>query len=328
MTPSDAPLMAVVTEPGQGADRRSVGAWVAGQLGSATEARWMLDAVLGPAPIGGSDQVPMGGSDQLQTLGAGRQGVPVDDASRAELRSLVDRRRGGEPLQYVLGRWAFRHLDLLVDPRVLIPRPETEQVVEVALAELEILAEGRTAPVVVDLGTGSGAIALSLATEVPRGRPGLEVWACDVDPGALEVARANLADVSVTEPSVMGRVHLCQGSWWGALPDDLFGRVDLVVSNPPYVAEHEWPDLDPAVRMEPKGALVAGPASEGTPGLGDVEAVLVGATAWLGRPGSAVIEIAPAQAEASVQIATRLGFTHAVVHPDLTGRPRTLVARR
>ena len=180
--------------------------------------------------------------------------------------ALLERRRAGEPLQYVLGKWAFRTLELTVDPRALIPRPETEQVVEVALAVLR-----RRRPVVVDLGTGTGAIALSIAVE----RPDAQVWATDVDPGALALARTNRERVRARPVSYR------QGSWFDALPDRLRGRVDLVVSNPPYVSEAEWAELDLEVRCEPYGALVAGPGSDGTPGLGAVEAVLRGSVEWL-----------------------------------------------
>ncbi|MGH9092638.1 MAG: N5-glutamine methyltransferase family protein, partial [Acidimicrobiales bacterium] len=148
------------------------------------------------------------------------------------LDELVARRLAGEPLQYVLGSWVFRTLELTVDRRALIPRPETEQVVEAALARLG----DRPHPVVVDLGTGSGAVALSMAAE----RPGAEVWATDADAAALELAAANRERTGVA-------ATLCRGDWYGALPARLRGRVDLVVSNPPYVSEAEWPALDAEV---------------------------------------------------------------------------------
>ena len=111
------------------------------------------------------------------------------------------------------------------------------------------------------------------------------------------------------------------GSWLEPLPAALRGAVDLVVSNPPYVAEEEWAGLAPEVRAEPRRALVAGPGSDGTPGLGDVEAVLRQAMDWLGRPGTAVIELAPHQASAAAELAGRLGFDDVRVEPDLAGRP-------
>jgi release factor glutamine methyltransferase len=231
----------------------------------------------------------------------------------AEREALVDRRLAGEPLQYLLGEWAFRTLTLAVDPRALIPRPETEQVVEAALAVLRFVRR----PVVVDLGTGTGAIALSVAAEVPTA----EVWATDDDPAALELAAENRARTKLP-------VALRRGRWYGALPDDLHGRVDLVISNPPYVSEAEWPGLDPEVRREPRRALVAGAGSDGTPGLADIEVVLGEAPAWLRPRGVVVVEMAPHQAQAAVAAARAAGFSDVRVERDLAGRDRAVVARR
>lgn len=229
--------------------------------------------------------------------------------------AMVERRLAGEPLQYVLGSWGFRTLDLYVDGRVLIPRPETEQVVEVALAELRRLA--RAEPVVVDLGTGSGAIALSIAVEAK----GAEVWATDRSPDALAVAQANLTGVGTL---VARRVRMVEGNWFRALPSSLQGKVDLVVSNPPYVAEAEVAELPAEVAdWEPRGALVSGPT-----GLEDVEAIVAAAPVWLAPGGVLVLELAPHQAEAAVARARAAGFASVEVHPDLTGRERALVARR
>ena len=135
----------------------------------------------------------------------------------------VARREAGEPLQYVVGSWGFRRLDLAVDRRALIPRPETEVTAEVAIDAARRIAE----PIVVDLGTGSGAIGLSVAWECRHAH----VWATDRSSEALEVARANLAGLG----RAGARVRLAAGDWFGALPDDLVGRVDVAVSNPPYV---------------------------------------------------------------------------------------------
>jgi release factor glutamine methyltransferase len=206
---------------------------------------------------------------------------------------------------------------------VLIPRPETEQVVEVALAELRAL--GVADPVVVDAGTGSGAIALALATEVP----GAAVWATDVSADALAVATANLARVrhAIARPGATVDVTFVEGSWLEPLPPALRGTVNLVVANPPYVAESEWAGLPAEVRAEPRLALVAPPGPDGTPGLACVEAVLDQARAWLARPGVVVVELAPQQAAAAAARATALGYGDVRVEPDLTGRPRCVVAR-
>jgi methylase of polypeptide subunit release factors len=161
---------------------------------------------------------------------------------------MTARRRVGEPLQYVLGEWSFRHIRLAVDRRVLIPRPETELVAELALEKAAAVGPTR---VVADLGTGSGAIGLSMAVELPR--QGTTVWITDASVDALDVARANLAGIGPAGVNV--RVAL--GSWFDALPPGT--RLDVAVANPPYVAEAS-PELADDVRdWEPHEALFAGP---------------------------------------------------------------------
>ncbi len=224
---------------------------------------------------------------------------------------MLERRLRGEPLQYVLGRWGFRVLDLYVDDRVLIPRPETEALTQMALEECRRL-EARLA---VDLGTGSGAIALALAVEWT----GIEVWATDVSPDALAVARANVAGMG----RIGAAVRLAEGSWYEALPAELAGAVDVIVSNPPYVAEFEVEDLPDGVRAwEPLGALVSGPT-----GLEAIERIVAEAPLWLASPGSLLVEIAPRQAAEVEALARAAGFGSAAVWPDLTGRDRILLAR-
>ena len=273
---------------------------VRARLGDGQEARWLVQQVSGRT-----------GAEWLAD-----RDDRAPDRCIDFLEGLVRRREAGEPLQYVLGSWGFRRLDLAVDRRVLIPRPETEQVVEHAIAELTRirLVTGQP-PRVADLGTGSGAIALSIAVEVA----GAEVWATDASADAVAVARANVAG---TGGMAATRVRVVTGSWYGALPPELARRVDLVVSNPPYLAAAELADLDPAVaRWEPTEALVAGPT-----GLEAIEEVVDGALRWLRRPGALVVELAPAQAETAVALALAAGFDRAGVRPDLAGRPRALVA--
>ncbi len=259
------------------------------------DARWLVERASG-----------LEGTDLALGLGraAAHRGV-------AHLDAMVARLCQGEPLQYVVGRWAFRGLDLLVDRRVLIPRPETEQVVESALAELG--RQGPPTPIVVDLGTGSGAIALSVAVEVVTA----QVWAGDVSPEALAVARANLAGIG--RPAA--RVRLVEGDWFGALPPELAGRIHLVVANPPYVAEDD--DLPAEVSdWEPGAALVAGPR-----GTEHLERLVAEAPVWLAPAGSLVVELAPHQAGDMAAAARSAGFSQVEVHPDLAGRDRVLVAR-
>jgi len=252
-------------------------------------------------------------------------GTEPSARAAARLEVMLDRRTAGEPLQYVIGAWGFRALDLMVDSRVLIPRPETEVVVEVALAEAErlglrratrspVVAEGPPRAVLADLGTGSGAIAISLATELAD----VEVWATDASADALAVAAANVAGCAAT------RVRLAPpGPWFAALPAALAGTLAVVVANPPYIAEAETVGL-PAevVDHEPRAALVAG--SRGTEAL---EHLLTEGRAWVATPGALVLELAPHQAEEMADRARALGWVEIAVHPDLTGRARVLVAR-
>ena len=279
---------------------------VAAQVGSSREATWIIEHA------------------SRETGG--------DGPRTAELAwELAARRAAGEPLQYVLGTWSFRNLELAVDRRVLIPRPETEQVVEVALRHVIRMASElpfEPSLVGVDLGTGSGAIALSLAAEVPTS-VGWEIWATDASTDALDVARANVTTLVAQRPDVADRVHLVQGSWFAALPGDLMGRLDLVVSNPPYVATHELGDLDPEVReWEPRSALVAPRGASGVAGMADIESVIAGAGRWLRPGGALVVELDPRQAYAAVDAARRAGFAKVGTARDLAGRLRMLEAVR
>jgi len=244
---------------------------------------------------------------------------PATVRALARFDAMVQRRAGGEPLQYVLGRWSFRRLDLLVDRRVLIPRPETEWVVEVALAEIDRLVRRhghdhhRLIPVA-DLGTGSGAIALSLASECLLA----EVWGTDLSEEALGVARANLAGIG----RAAARVQLRAGSWFDALPTDAAGRFAVIVSNPPYVSATE-PLPDEVERWEPGLALRSGPD-----GLDAARVLIGGAAHWLQPDGVLVLELGSGHLEVAAALARGAGFVSVEVRPDLTGRDRCLVARR
>ncbi|CAN5270824.1 peptide chain release factor N(5)-glutamine methyltransferase [soil metagenome] len=242
---------------------------------------------------------------------------PATRRGVAHLDAMVDRRRSGEPLQYVLGRWGFRTLDLLCDPRALIPRPETEQVVEVALVELDRLVAARPEghrPVVVDLGTGTGAIALSIAVE----RPGAEVWGTERSGEALAVARANLAGLGMAGAAV----RLVEGSWFDPLPSQVGGAVDLVVTNPPYIGADE--ELPVSVAdWEPIAALVAGAA-----GLEAYELVVAESARWLAPGGAFVAEVGATQAAAVLELCAGAGLVEARVHRDHAGLDRVVRACR
>ncbi len=148
----------------------------------------------------------------------------------------------------------------------------------------------------------------------------MRVWATDASDDAIAVAGANLAGLAGFAAT---RVRLCRGSWWSALPDELRGTIDLIVSNPPYVSTSEMAGLDAEILdWEPTTALEAGPS-----GLEAVEEILASAPRWLRPGGAAVIEIAPHQAEPAERAARRAGFAHTEVRPDLAGRDRALLAR-
>ncbi len=230
----------------------------------------------------------------------------------AYLDSMLARRLAGEPLQYVLGRWGFRGLDLMVSPAVLIPRPETEILAGLAVAELA----RRDPPggLVVDMGTGSGAVGLAVAAECDAAR----VVLTDVSAEALAVARANLAGLG----RAAVRVSACQGSWYEALPESMEGTVDVVASNPPYVRDDEALPSDVA-DWEPVMALRGG-----ADGLDGARRILADAGHWLSPEGSVLLELAPDQIEAAASIAQAGGLAVEAVHPDLAGRDRVLHCRR
>jgi len=275
----------------------------AGIENASSEARWMVEHV--------------SGFDAAELVTA--EDEPATMRAAAQLDELIHRRTGGEPLQYVLGCWLFRGLELLVDPRVLIPRPETEVTAQVAIDEAVRLGARRGRPdpwagaattyAVADLGTGAGALALALAGELPDA----EVWGTDVSDDALAVARANVAGTGL--PST--RVRLAAGSWFDALPRTLRGRLRLVVSNPPYVAESEVADLPVELQHEPRPALVSGPT-----GMEAIDELAREAPAWLDVTGTFACEIAPQRAEAAAKVATAAGFEEVFVRRDLAGRSR------
>ena len=239
---------------------------------------------------------------------AGIQNELVNARSGQYLNSMVERYEAGEPLQYVMGRWAFRHLDLLVDNRVLIPRPETELLVEHVLN----FVRNQEGPfVMADLGTGSGALGLSLLSELPLGE--VTMWLTDSSTDALDVARANAAGLG--RPATGAR--FAHGSWFDALQPSLKGSLDVVVSNPPYIADND-PEVHASVReWEPASALFSG-----HDGLDDLRIIVNNAPHWLRSGGLLGVEMGYTQTDAVMQLFVDAGFTYVHVHPDLAGKPR------
>lgn len=237
-------------------------------------------------------------------LGATRAGLVADpsrplSAPQAEvLSALAQRRAAGEPVAYLTGHREFWSLDIEVTPDVLVPRPETELVVELALDALARVAR----PAVLDLGTGSGAIAIAIAHE----RPDAVVTAVDTSPAALAVAAANARRLRA------GNVAFLAGSWYAPVGGT---RFDCIVSNPPYVA-----DDDPALAFlsyEPRAALAAGPA-----GLDALAIICAGAPAHLAAGGALVVEHGATQGPGVRELMTRAGLAGVATHADLAGRPR------
>ena len=235
------------------------------------------------------------------------------------LRAAVTRRQAGEPIQYVIGHWPFRSLDLDVDSRVLIPRPESEELVGVALGELTRLEVG--APLIMDLGCGSGAIGLALASELAQRGTVATLIAVDESSDALDVARQN-----ARKHHVKG-VSFVRSSWYENLDESLRGRVDLIVANPPYVGADEFEGLDPVLRHEPRGAIVANDA-EDLVGFEDVALIIEGAPTWLSSRGVLICEHSNVHRDGVLGAARGSGFVRCDDLDDMAGHPRILVARR
>ena len=237
---------------------------------------------------------------ELDELVSARSGIHLD----AMVRRVLD----GEPVQYVMGRWAFRHLDLMVDSRVLIPRPETELIVDHVLTFLRLRPQPH---VIADLGTGSGSIGLSLLHELPLGSA--DVWMTDVSSDAIDVARANAAGIG--RPAA--KAHFAIGSWCDALPQSMKRSFDVVVSNPPYIAIDD-PEVDDTVLShEPHGALFSG-----DDGLADIHTVATQSPDWLAPGGLVIVEMGYTQAEAVRDIFANAGLVNVETHNDLAGKPR------
>ena len=233
--------------------------------------------------------------------------APDDDHA---LRQLLVRRAAGEPLAYITGEREFHGLNLQVSPAVLVPRPDTETLVDWALELLAREFATLDAPRVLDLGTGSGAIALAIRHGCPRA----EVHASDASDVALNMARGNGQRLGLT-------VHWHSGPWWAAVPGRCF---DLVVSNPPYVAPGD-PHLA-ALHHEPTQALV--PQDDPGDGLADIRRIVDGAGARLAPGGWLLLEHGADQGDAVRAILARGGLADATTRPDLAGRPRASGARR
>nr|WP_295377786.1 peptide chain release factor N(5)-glutamine methyltransferase [Pseudoxanthomonas sp.] len=230
---------------------------------------------------------------------------PLDAEDIARFEALLERRLAGEPVAYVTGRRGFWTLDLAVGPDTLIPRPETERLVELALARLPV----ERALEVADLGTGSGAIALALASERPQAR----VVATDASAGALAMAGRNAREHDI------GNVDFLAGDWWQPLAGR---RFDLIASNPPYIADAD-PHLSQGdLRHEPMSALASG-----RDGLDAIRIIVGGAPGHLRVGGWLLLEHGWDQGEAIRDLLVRTGFVDVATEQDLEARDRVTLGR-
>jgi release factor glutamine methyltransferase len=255
------------------------------------------------------------GATRAELLSEPARALSADEAAAFE--ALLDRRLAREPVAYILGHRAFRTIDLEVTPAVLIPRPETETLVEVALEALAATPiagpDPDDEPLAVDVGTGSGCIALALAAEDPFVR----VVATDVDPGALAVARGNASRLGLAR-----RVEFVLSDLFADVGERPF---DLVVSNPPYVPADEYVALEPNVRdYEPRIALYGG-----VDGLDFYRRLVPGAALLLRPGGTLAVEVGAGQADAVAAILDAAGaYETAQRRDDLAGVPRVVYSRR
>lgn len=237
---------------------------------------------------------------------------PVTQRMVAHLDAMVARARSGEPIQYVLGSWGFRHLDLAIDRRVLIPRPETEAVAGIAIDLAKQAGPIRT---VADLGTGSGAIGLSMADELPG--VGTTVWVTDSSHDALDVARANIAGIGRKGANV----RIAHGTWCEPLPK--VPAFDVIVSNPPYVAEASSEIGVEVTEWEPTAALFAGPD-----GLDDIRTIVSDAVEYLRPGGWLVVEHGHDQGVRVNELFVDAGYCDVETGRDVSGHDRTTYGRR
>lgn len=236
---------------------------------------------------------------------------PLTSEELAGFKALILRRRSGEPVAYILGRREFYGLEFKVGPGVLVPRPETEHLVEEALKHLRAEPEPR----LLDLCTGSGAVALAVLANLPEAT----AVGVDISPEALDYAQANAAALGLNS-----RVTWLAGDLWDAVAP-AGGFFPVITANPPYVTEAEWPGLMPEVgRFEPRLALVGG-----ADGLEVVRAIIAGSGAFLRPLGWLLIELGAGQAEAAMALARRAGiFGQVEMVKDLAGIERVLACQR
>ncbi len=258
--------------------------------------------------LGSVTSVPRHEAERLLVIATGLSrsnllvGVDISDAQWATFVDLLARREADEPLQYIEGFVPFGPAELIVDQRVLVPRPETEYL-------FELITRTVTGPsIVVDLCTGSGNLAVALGKTFPHA----DIYATDLSPDAAEVARANVERNNA-------RVTVLEGDLFDPVPDDLRGSVDLVVANPPYLADVEFDRVPADVKMEPRMALVAGPRGDEV-----VTSIARQLEDWLAPNGQFAVEVSEFHA---AKVIGDFAHLDAVMVPDLAGRDRFVMSR-
>jgi release factor glutamine methyltransferase len=238
-----------------------------------------------------------------------RDDMGLNEQAFEEWESLISRRLHGEPIAYILGKKGFHNIELQVGPGVLIPRPETELLVEIALTEITKL---NRATKVLDLGTGSGAIALSIASAAPLA----SLLAIDRSTEALDIAKQNAEFLNLTD-----RVQLSQGSWYEALVQG--NQFDVILSNPPYIANQDPHLTQGDLRFEPESAL-----TDYASGLSCLEVIIAGADQYLKAGGLIAVEHGFDQSEAVLELMKEAGLIDVQAHLDLAGHCRTASGRK
>jgi release factor glutamine methyltransferase len=244
---------------------------------------------------------------------------PLAETSLAAFSNFINRRLAGECVAYIVGRKEFYGLEFLVNPAVLVPRPDTELLVQISK---EQLAMSNERPIrVIDLCTGSGAIGIALKHAMPA----LEVWATDISAEALETAKTNAARLLPPSSSI----NFCQGDMYDAFPplptahcSLLIEPFSLIISNPPYIPSEEIPSLPPEVRREPMLAL-----DGGSDGLDLIRKIIAHAPEFLCPGGTLLLEADPRQMDAIAALLEQAGFADIQRHKDLSGRERVIQVR-
>ena len=253
-----------------------------------------------------------------------RDEMPLSGPFLTDWQALEARRMNGEPIAYLIGKRPFHQIELAVNSAVLIPRPETELLVDLALQEMARLKQQNPAAArhILDLGTGSGAIALAIAAAFDEPQEAISqprIVATDLSAEALRVAKFNAVHLNLDQ-----RIELIEGDWYHALPQPLFTETfDLILSNPPYIHAKDQHLQQGDLRFEPLAAL-----SDGIDGLSCLRTIIAGAPLFLRPQGFIAVEHGHDQLSSVLQMMNRAGLQAVKSYTDLAGHPRVVSARK